>query len=216
MDNTILELLRDKILVNIDYDKPTERHQEVCHVDYDRETYRMVMKDRWNIYNNKPIKSISELCYLLRKIVNSDPSRIKEIVKIANEKPRLIIFYNFNYELEILRNAEWPDGTEIGEWNGDLHEAVPKSERWVYFVQYAAGAEGWNCITTDSMIFYSPNYSYKITEQAMGRIDRRNTPYHDLYYYSFKSYAPIDIAISRALKRKKNFNESIFFKPQNS
>lgn len=175
------------------------------------------MKDRWNPWDEKPVENISELCYLLRKVVNADPSRIAGVVDVAEYRPRLIIFYNFDYELEILKNANWPEGTVIGEWNGHKHDMdVPDSERWVYLVQYAAGAEGWNCIKTNAMLFYSQSYSYKMTEQAMGRIDRRNTPFRDLYYYGFRTYAPIDIAIGRALKRKKNFNESRFFRNRNS
>ena len=212
VDDYILTRLRDSILVNIDYTKPTERHMDIRLVSYDRETYRALMRDRWNVFDEKPIENISELCYLLRKTVNADPSRIAMILEIAKERPRLIIFYGFNYELDILRNADWPEGTVIAEWNGQKHEEVPNTERWVYLVQYRAGAEGWNCITTNAMIFYSQDYSYKTMEQAMGRIDRRNTPFKDLYYYSFKTTAPIDVAIGRALKRKKNFNESMFFR----
>lgn len=216
MDDYILKRMRDSILVNIDYQKPTERHSETLPVEYDKETYRVLMRNRWNVFEDKPIDNISELCYLLRKVVNSDPSRIECVLEIAKEHPKLIIFYNFDYELDILKNAKWIEGTIVREWNGHRHEEIPDSERWIYLVQYAAGAEGWNCITTNSMMFYSPSYSYKSTEQAMGRIDRRNTPYHDLYYYSMRSQAPIDIAINRALKRKKNFNESVFFKTRNS
>ena len=216
IDDYILQRMRDSILVNIEYQKPTERHSEVIPVEYDRESYRVLMRERWNVFENRPVENVSELCYLLRKIVNSDPSRIENVLEIAQEHPRLIIFYNFDYELDILKNAYWPEGTVVREWNGHRHEEVPTDIRWVYLVQYAAGAEGWNCTTTDSMLFYSPSYSYKATEQAMGRIDRRNTPFHDLYYYSFRSMAPIDIAISRALKRKRNFNESVFFKSRKS
>lgn len=216
VDDYILQRMRDAILVNIDYEKPTERHQETFLVEYDRDEYRRVMKDRWNIYEDKPIENVSELCYLLRKIVNSHPSRIEKVVEISELRPRLIIFYNFDYELEILKAANWPSGTIVSEWNGHRHQEIPESERWIYLVQYASGAEGWNCITTDSMVFYSQSYSYKMTEQAMGRIDRRNTPYKELYYFNFRTYAPIDVAILRALKRKKNFNESIFFKSRNS
>lgn len=216
VDDYILTRLRDSILVNIEYEKPTERHMDIRLVSYDRESYKKIMKDRWNIYENKPIENVSELCYLLRKTVNADPSRIEMILLIAMTQPRLIIFYNFDYELDILRNAAWPEGTVMAEWNGHRHEEIPDSERWVYFVQYAAGSEGWNCITTNALIFYSQSYSYKMTEQAMGRIDRRNTPYKDLYYYSFKTHAPIDVAISRALARKKNFNESMFFRSRKS
>lgn len=212
VDDYILTRLRDSILVNIEYEKPTERHMDIRLVSYDREAYRALMRDRWNVFENKPIENISELCYLLRKTVNADPSRIEMTTLIAGEHPRLIIFYNFDYELDILRNAVWPEGTVIKEWNGHRHEEIPDSKRWIYLVQYAAGAEGWNCITTNALLFYSQSYSYKMTEQAMGRIDRRNTPFKDLYYYSFKTTAPIDVAIGRALKRKKNFNESMFFR----
>lgn len=216
VDDYILQKMRDSILVNIDYEKPTLRHQITIATEYDKEAYKALMKDRWNIYEDKPIENISELCYLLRKVVNADPSRIEETVKVAAECPKLIVFYNFDYELDILKNAAWPEGTVIKEWNGHRHEEIPESKRWAYLVQYSAGAEGWNCIETNTMLFYSQSYSYKMTEQAMGRIDRRNTPFRDLYYYNFRTYAPIDIAISRALKRKKNFNESRFFKSRNS
>ena len=217
VNDRILERMRDRILVNIDYEKSTERHMITLSAEYNKEIYRTLMKDRWNPWDEKPVENISELCYLLRKVVNADPSRIAGVVDVAEYRPRLIIFYNFDYELEILKNANWPEGTIIGEWNGHKHDMdVPDSERWVYLVQYAAGAEGWNCIKTNTMLFYSQSYSYKMTEQAMGRIDRRNTPFRDLYYYSFRTYAPIDIAIGRALKRKKNFNESRFFRNRNS
>ena len=216
VDDYILKSMRDSILVNIDYQKPTERHIETILVSYDRDAYRRLMRERWNVYEDKPIDNVSELCSLLRKTTNADPSRIEQAVLIAENNPKLIVFYNFDYELDILRNANWPEGTIVKEWNGHKHEEIPESERWIYLVQYAAGAEGWNCIQTNAMLFYSQSYSYKMTEQAMGRIDRRNTPFRDLYYYSFRSYAPIDIAISRALKRKQNFNESRFIKSKTS
>lgn len=216
INDQILQRMRDSILVNIDYVKPTERHREEFLVSYDRDAYRALMKDRWNFYENKPIESISELSYLLRKVVNADPTRIAQCIKIAEVHPKIVVFYNFNYELDIMREAAWPEGTVIREWNGQKHEEIPDSDRWVYLVNIMGGSEGWNCTETDTMLFYSQNYSYKAMEQAMGRIDRRNTPFHDLYYYSFKTYAPIDMAISRALKRKKNFNESRFFNSRTS
>ena len=216
LNEKTLERMRDSILVTIDYSKPTERHYLYLFADFDKEAYRKLMRDRWNVYENKPIENISELCYLLRKTVNADPSRCQQAIDISNKHPKLIVFYNFDYELELLRNNDWPEGTAVAEWNGHRHQEIPEKDRWVYLVQYTAGAEGWNCIKTNAILFYSQSYSYKTTEQAKGRIDRRNTPFHDLYYYSFKTYAPIDIAISRALKRKRNFNESAFFQSRNS
>ena len=152
----------------------------------------------------------SGLCYVLRRIVNSDESRQVALLELFEKHPKIIVFYNFDYELDILK--EIFNGNEIAEWNGHKHQPVPKGNSWAYFVQYTAGAEGWNCIATDTIVFYSQNYSYKIMQQASGRIDRLNTPYKDLYYYHLKSRSGIDLAISKALSEKKNFNEAGFIR----
>lgn len=202
--------LREKILVNMDYTRPTIAHYETVSVDYDRELYKKIMATRWDIYQDIPIANASELCYVARKVINSDPSRGDAILELRESHPKTIIFYNYNYELDILRSLNYGPNVEIAEWNGQKHEDIPKSDKWVYLVQYFAGAEGWNCIETDTIIFYSLNYSYKVMVQSAGRIDRMNTPFKDLYYYRLKSTCPLDLAIARALKQKKNFNESRF------
>lgn len=204
--------LRQNILVNIDYSKSTQQHHFPVIVEYDRETYMFAMKNRWNVYDNEPLQDISSLCYLLRRIVNSDPKRIEEVEKLVRENPKTIIFYNFDYELELLREMAKRLSYCCAEWNGHKHQPIPNSTeaQWIYLVQYTAGAEGWNCIETNTIIFYSQNYSYKMMVQAAGRIDRRNTPFSDLYYYHVKSNSSIDIAIANALNKKKNFNERGF------
>lgn len=201
--------LRDKILIDMDFTRKTEAHHESILVDYDKLTYKTIGKTRWNPYTNAPIRDAAELCFVWRKLVNSDESRELAILELAEKHPRLIIFYNFDYELDILRGLNYGE-REIAEWNGHKHQPVPNAGSWVYLVQYTAGAEGWNCITTDTIVFYSQNYSYKIMEQASGRIDRLNTPFKDLYYYHLKSRAPIDLAISKTLAEKKKFNERKF------
>ena len=201
---------RKDILVTMDYEKPTRTHEELIDVDYDRQTYKDIMTVRWNIYEDAPIQNASELCYVARKSVNSDPSRIEAVIDIVMDHPKVIVFYNYDYELELLKNAPYGKDISIAEWNGHKHQLIPKSDRWVYLVQYTAGAEGWNCIETDTMVFFSLNYSYKIMVQSAGRIDRMNTPFTDLYYYKLRSNSPIDIAISKALRKKQNFNENKF------
>lgn len=200
--------LRDRILVDMDFDRKTVPHHEDVYVTYDIPTYRDVGRNRWNPYEDRPIQNASELCYVWRRVVNSDDSRQVAVMEIIEKHPRAIIFYNFDYELDILKNLYYGEGFEIAEWNGHKHQPVPEGDKWVYLVQYTAGCEGWNCITTDTIIFYSQNYSYKVVTQAAGRIDRLNTPYTDLYYYHLKSRSGIDLAISRALKEKKKFNET--------
>ena len=129
------------------------------------------------------------------------------LMEIFENHPKLIVFYNFDYELDILKGLYYGEKVEIAEWNGHKHQPIPTSKSWVYLVQYTAGCEGWNCITTDTIVFYSQNYSYKVMQQAAGRIDRLNTPFKDLYYYHLKSRSGIDLAISKALSEKKQFNE---------
>ncbi len=202
--------LRREILVNMDFRRETVPHRIEVLVDYDVSTYKALIKTRFDAEKNKPVENAAELCYLLRRVANSGEDRRVKLLEILEDRPRAIIFYNFDYELDILRTLGYIGGTVVAEWNGHVHEAVPKAERWVYLVQYSAGCEGWNCIETDTVIFYSQNYSYKVMAQAAGRIDRMNTPFTDLYYYHMKSRSGIDLAISRALKEKKRFNEGKF------
>ena len=204
--------LRDQVLVQMDDQRTTIPHHEDVFVTYDISAYRELTRTRWNPWLEKPIETASELCYAWRKIVNSDDSRQIAVLEILEDHPKAIIFYNFDYELEILREIGYEKGTEIAEWNGHKHDALPTGSKWVYLVQYTAGCEGWNCVTTDTIIFFSQNYSYKVQHQAEGRINRLNTPYQDLYYYHLRSRSGIDLAIHRALMDKKTFNEGAFTK----
>lgn len=201
---------RREVLVNMDFKKKAVKVPYRIMTDYSKSLYKRVWRDRWDIYDECPIQETGKLCYLLRKVTNTDPSRIEAVKEILLEHPKAIIFYNFSYELYILRRIANDLGYEIGEWNGEVHSDVPESEKWVYLVQYTAGAEGWNCITTDTTIFYSQSYSYRTMVQAAGRIDRMNTPFEKLHYYYILSSSPIDLAIRRALTEKKNFNEKSF------
>ena len=204
--------LRNRILVDMDFTRHTIPHHEDVYCRYDISKYKDAIKTRWDPYKNEPIQQASGLCYILRRVVNEDESRQQALLEIFEQHPKMIVFYNFDYELDILKGIYYGDNCEIAEWNGHAHQPIPQSERWVYLVQYTAGCEGWNCVRTDTIVFYSQNYSYKVMEQASGRIDRLNTPFRDLYYYHLKSRSGIDLAISKALKEKKQFNERKFVK----
>lgn len=208
--------LRNKILVDMDFSRKTISHHEDIFCDYNRELYNQALKQRWDIFKDEPIKQASDLCYILRKVVNVDESRQLALLELLEDHPKTIIFYNFDYELDILKyileQYEAEKEFEVAEWNGHKHQPIPNSKAWTYLVQYNAGCEGWNSISTDTIIFYSQNYSYRTMTQAAGRIDRLNTPFKNLYYYHLKSKSSIDLAISKALHQKKNFNEGKFIK----
>lgn len=203
-----LDRLRNRILIDMTVQRHTKPHHEDVYCDYDVQFYKDIFKKRWNPYKDEPIQQASSLCYVLRRIVNEDDSRQVALLELLEDHPKAIVFYNFDYEREILLNLGYAEGTKIAEWSGHAHQPVPTGSKWVYLTQYTSGCEGWNCITTDTIIFYSQSYSYKVMTQAAGRIDRLNTKFIDLYYYHFKSRSSIDIAISRALKEKKQFNET--------
>ena len=204
--------LRNSILVTMDFKRHTVSHHEDVYVKYNIQDYKDLIRNRKNPATGEPIKSASEFCYELRRIVNTDISRQIVLMEILEKHPKAIIFYNFDYELELLRQLCGSSGLNVAEWNGHNHQPIPTGESWVYLVQYTAGAEGWNCITTDTIIFYSENYSYKIMEQSAGRIDRMTTPFTDLYYYHLKSRSGIELAIAKSLREKKEFNQSAFAK----
>ena len=210
LGTAVLAKLRDQILVEMPFERNTTRHLEPVWCEYDQEQYEKVWKGRWNIFEGRPIKDIAEACRIVRLISNSDSTRSKALSEVSEKHPRLIIFYNFDYELEILRSWTSTSGKVSAEWNGHKHEPRPIGKSWVYLVQYVAGAEAWNCIETDAMCFYSLPYSYKNFEQAQGRIDRINTPYQDLWYYILRCHSPIDYGIWKSLEAKKNFNEKGF------
>lgn len=204
--------LRDRVLVDMeDFHRNTVSHHEDIYVTYDVSRYKEICKTRWNPWKDSPIENASEYCYTLRRIVNEDEARQIMVLELIEKHPKAIIFYNFDYELEILKCIAEENGLEHAEWNGHKHQEIPDGDRWLYLVQYNAGSDGWNCVKTNTIIFFSQSYSYRTMIQAAGRIDRMNTPYTDLYFYHLKSRAGIDMAISQALKRKKNFNEGKFY-----
>ena len=206
--------LRNEILIPMNFIRDVQKHSETIWCDYDLFKYKQAGVLRWDPFKDIPIANASGMCSVWRKIVNSDKSHVDHLLNLFRYHRKIIVFYNFDYELDLLKTAPYSltidEDVVVAEWNGHKHDPIPETDNWVYLVNYMAGAEGWNCTSTDTMIFYSDSYSYKIMVQAAGRIDRMNTPYKDLYYYHLKTKAPIDLAISRALKSKKDFNERKF------
>ena len=199
--------LRNKILIDMDFKRHTIPRHEDVYVRYDIAKYKDAVRNRWDPYKDEPIQQGSGLCYVLRRIVNSDDSRQIALLELFENHPRIIVFYNFDYERDILLNLYYGEDVKVAEYSGHAHQPIPESDSWVYLVNYSAGCEGFNCIKTDTIVFYSQNYSYKVMIQAAGRIDRLNSPFTDLYYYHIKSRSGIDLAIAKALSQKKNFNE---------
>lgn len=207
-----LDRLVDHTLVIMDYTHKITKHNIDVVCTYDMSKYRDVIRKRWDIFNDEPLQDAGGLCRTLRRVVTSDESRQIKLLEVLEKHPRAIIFYNYNYERDILLSLAYGEDVEVAEWTGHKHQPVPQSEKWVYICQYTSACEGWECTKTDCTIFFSPSYSYKVMVQAAGRIDRLNTPFDELYYYHLKSKSGIELAISKALSQKKKFNERKFAK----
>ena len=207
-----LAYLREKVLIDMNFKRATLAHHETIIVPYNVDIYKQLLKTRWNVYESRPVETSAELCYLLRKTVNSDYRRLETLANLLSQHKRAIIFFNHTYEAELIIELCKSLDIPCARWDGKKHEQIPKTEAWAYIVQYAAGDSGWNCTDTDTVIFYSQSYSYKSTVQAAGRIDRLNTPFTDLYFFHLRSNAGIDRAINAALKRKQEFNATRYIK----
>jgi len=210
LETDLLERIKQDITVEMKYIRPTTTKHEIVVAEFDNTVYDKLLKDRWNFYADRPVRASAELVFLMRRVANSDPSRYIIVKKLLEKHNKLVVFYNFNYELDILRTFKDVEGVVVAEYNGHKHEEIPEANKWLYLVQYMAGNEGWNCVETNATVFYSQNYSYRIMTQAAGRTDRLNTPFAKLYYYHIISQSSIDKAIRKALRQKRNFNESNF------
>lgn len=210
----VLEKYRNQIVIPMTDNRKTVRHRDYIYAEYDSFALDTLAKTRWNPYTDEPILNVAEYTQLVRRIVNTDSSRVNKAEDYILKHNKTIVFYNFNYELDILKEICDKHNLLYKEWNGSRHEHIPNEDKWVYLVQYTAGAEGWNCITANSILFYSVNYSYRKMEQAEGRIDRSNTKFTDLYYTYLTSLSKVDKDILKAVKDKKRFTEAAWGKKQ--
>ena len=205
-----LQRLRRSILVEMPVERHTTRERETVYCDYDRDLYKWVVKNRMDPWTEEPLRDAGGVCRILRKVVSDNDWRSAEAKRILSSNERVIVFYNYNYELDRILAVAESLGVPTAQWNGHRHDAIPGGDRWIYICQYASAAEGWNCVDTNTVLFWSLNYSWRVTEQCEGRIDRLNTPYSRLKYYFLESHSSIDEAVRRSLSSKKVFNERAF------
>ena len=205
-----LQRLRRSILVEMPVERHTTRERETVYCDYDRDLYKWVVKNRMDPWTEEPLRDAGGVCRILRKVVSDNDWRSEQAKRILSGNERVIVFYNYNYELDRILAVAESLGLPTAQWNGHRHDAIPAEPRWVYICQYTSAAEGWNCTSTDTVLFWSLNYSWRVTEQCEGRIDRLNTPYSRLKYYFLESHSSIDEAVRRSLSSKKVFNERAF------
>lgn len=129
----------------------------------------------------------------------------KDLVDSTDD--RLIVFYNFNDELEVLKSAV--EDKPISIINGQTKDltAYENSYNSVTFVQYQAGAMGLNLQKANKIIYFTPPLSSELFEQSKKRIHRIGQE-QACFYYQLTS--GIEHRIYSTLKMRKDYTDKLF------
>lgn len=206
----VIDMMIRRIFIKMDYQSDKKRIERVIPIQA-----RSAGEEKEILMTHKapgaqmPFTTFAAAIAYVRMNCYDKSKKTEALRKIIEKHKKIIVFYNFLSEKLEIERAAIDANVTINFYNGQRHDPIPDTDEWVYGVQYNSGAEAWNCITTNAMVFYSPNYSYKTMEQAHGRIDRVNSPYECLYYYMLLNELNIDNKVMNALSSKKDFNEKM-------
>ena len=134
----------------------------------------------------------------------------KDLVDSTDD--RLIVFYNFNDELEVLKSAV--EDKPISIINGQTKDlsAYENSYNSVTFVQYQAGAMGLNLQKANKIIYFTPTLSSELFEQSKKRIHRIGQE-QPCFYYQLTS--GIESRIYDTLSMRKDYTDKLFEEDEN-
>ena len=133
----------------------------------------------------------------------------QELLESTND--RLIVFYNFNAELEALKgicdSVERPYSVVNGE-SKDLY-AYEHESGSITLIQYQAGAMGLNLQKANKIVYFTPPLSSELFEQSKKRIHRVGQSKTCFYYY-LTCGGSIEEKIYRTLAMRKSYTEALF------
>lgn len=141
---------------------------------------------------------------------NSDKiAALKDLIESTED--RLIIFYNFNGELEVLRDLCASVERPVSIICGNIKDlsSYEKSKDSVTLVQYQAGAMGLNLQKSNKIVYFTPPLSSEFFEQSKKRIHRIGQDRTCFYYYLICS-GSIEEKIYRTLAMRKDYTERLF------
>jgi SNF2 family DNA or RNA helicase len=126
---------------------------------------------------------------------------------------RLIVFYNFNDELEAMRSVVRKLRKPYSIVNGSQKtlRSYEECDDSVTFVQYQAGAMGLNLQKSCKMVFFTLSLSSELFEQAKKRIHRIGQE-KPCFYYILMCKGSIEEKILATLEMRKDYTEALFEK----
>lgn len=133
----------------------------------------------------------------------------RDLVESTND--RLIVFYNFNAELSLLKFIADETGRPISQVNGQLKELYQyeKYEDSITFIQYQAGAMGLNLQKANRIIYFTPPLSSELYEQSRKRIHRINQT-KTCFYYQLTCKDSVEEKIYKTLAMRRDYTEALF------
>lgn len=138
-------------------------------------------------------------------------SMIKELLESTND--RMVIFYNFNAELEQLKVICEELDKPISQVNGSVKDLdnFENIDNTVLLVQYQAGAMGLNLQKANKIIYFSLTESSDLFEQSKKRIHRIGTT-QPCFYYILMCENSVEEDIYKSLLLKQDYNDALFKK----
>ncbi len=132
---------------------------------------------------------------------------------LESTEDRLIVFYNFNEELDRLTKICKSLGRAVSHVNGsgksvDAYENMPDS---VMFVQYQAGAMGGNYQKANRVVYFTPPLSSELFEQSKKRTHRIGQERTCFYYYLTCTNS-IEEKIYETLAMRRDYTDALFKK----
>ena len=177
--------------------------------------YKKFMKDRVIKIDDKELtgdSTLSKRLYARMLCSAYSKDKISRLIDLVNStSDRVIIFYNFNTELEALRKVLFDRPISIV--NGQVKDlkAYENNDNSVTLIQYQAGAMGLNLQKANRIIYFSLPERSELFEQSKARICRIGQE-KQCYYHIMMCHKSVEEKIYECLLMRKDYTDELFRK----
>ena len=177
--------------------------------------YKKFMKDRIIKIDDKELtgdSTLSKRLYARMLCSAYSKDKISRLIDLVNStSDRVIIFYNFNTELEALRKVLFDRPISIV--NGQVKDlkAYENNDNSVTLIQYQAGAMGLNLQKANRIIYFSLPERSELFEQSKARICRIGQE-KQCYYHIMMCHKSVEEKIYECLLMRKDYTDELFRK----
>ncbi|WP_368076685.1 SNF2-related protein [Clostridium tyrobutyricum] len=177
--------------------------------------YKIFKKDRLITINNTELvgdTSLTKMLYLRQLSSQYNKNKVNQLKDILEStEDRIIIFYNFNKELEIIKKLCEKLDKPISIINGAVKDLdnFNQYNNSITLVQYQAGAMGHNLQKSNKIIYFSLPLQSELFEQSKKRIHRIGQEKTCFYWYLITQNS-IEEQIYQTLKERRDYTNKLF------